>query len=201
MVSIATQIGRLLTLCALEESSAAMVDSYVVPRLQHILLRELGDEPHEPLRHRIEELVARAEDTKTLPLALIHEDVNSMNIILDDANNIVGLIDWEAASLLLLGTNEWCIRFLSTVNRNRVDYETENTTPMAEAFWRGITSSLSTRLQGRKDVLDAIVTAMQIGLVMFIFWPGNEGPSAVQMEQGLTRLNWIEETFRPMIQA
>ncbi|TBU55770.1 hypothetical protein BD310DRAFT_908153 [Dichomitus squalens] len=192
------QIGRLLALCALGESSAAMVDTYVLPRLQYIMSRSLSDEPHESLRSRISELVSRAPATKILPLALIHEDVNAMNIILDDANNIAALVDWEAASLLPLGTNGWCIRFLSTVNRKRVDYETENTTPMAAGFWRGFVDSLPAELRDRNDVLDAVVTAMQIGLVMYEFWPGNEGLSAAQMDQCLARLDWLEETFRPM---
>ncbi|KAI0069766.1 hypothetical protein K474DRAFT_992134 [Panus rudis PR-1116 ss-1] len=201
MVSIATQIGRLLALCALGESSVAMIDSYVVPRLQQILSRELGDQPHEPFQHKIKQLMAQAADTKILPLALIHEDVNSMNIILNDSNDIAALIDWEAASLLPLGTNGWCIRMLSTVNRQRIDYETENTIPMARGFWRGFTANLPVALQGRKDVLNAIVTAMQIGMVMFLFWPGNDGLSNDQMDQGVARLNWFEDTFRPMANA
>ena len=80
MASIATQIGRLLALGVLGESSAAMVDSYVLPRLQHIISRELSDDPADPLRARVEALVKQAPDTKILPLALIHEDVNSMNV-------------------------------------------------------------------------------------------------------------------------
>ena len=70
---------------------------------------------------------------------------------------------------------------------------------MARGFWRGFVDNLPAELRGSKDVLHAVVTAMQIGMVMRMFWPGNPGLSDVEMSQCLPRLKWLEETFRPMI--
>lgn len=53
-----------------------------------------------------------ADGVKALPLSLCHVDVTTVNIILGESTNVVGLVDWEQAQLLPVGINAWRIRCL-----------------------------------------------------------------------------------------
>ncbi|KAF8523271.1 hypothetical protein BU17DRAFT_85957 [Hysterangium stoloniferum] len=187
---IARQMGSLLAQCILDLDSSAIVDRYIIPRLHKIVTK--SDMPEE-LRSRIHEIVPLAGHLKTLPLALSHTDVNTMNVILDDKAEIVGFIDWELAQLLPIGMNAWCIRHLSVTNRQRVDYPSGKTKPMAKAFWDGFTTSLPSRVQAFTDY---IVDAMLIGLILNQFGEGFE-PDVRDVAMTMERLKWIETTFRP----
>lgn len=93
---------------------------------------------------------------------------------------------------------------LAFVNRNRVNYETEKTLPMAMAFWRGFVSAMPPVLLTRdhsQDIFGAVVTAMQVGLLFFTFWAGNEGITETAKQQCLEGLLWLENTFRPLASA
>lgn len=120
---------------------------------------------------------------------------------MNDHHKVVGLIDWEAASLLPLGSNLWCIRFLSFPNSAREDYEAERSMPMAHAFWDSYIASLPSHLLGsdvqRRKFLEPIVVAGQIGLVFHAFFAANEKPNPTKIEQTILRLKWIDATFRP----
>jgi hypothetical protein len=116
-----------------------------------------------------------------------------MNVIVDESANVAGLVDWEQAQLLPVGMNTWCIRYLSVPNRLRVDYPDEHTLPMAEAFWKGLVSTLPNHILG---LLDKVVDAMAIGLVMNVFGE-NYSPEEVTVNIMMERLDWIEDTFRP----
>lgn len=117
-----------------------------------------------------------------------------IQVIVDDSLNIVGLIDWEDAALLPLGMNAWCIRYLSVPNRDRIDVPMDKTRPMAEAFWAALVESLPPNL---KSLQQKIVDAMQIGYVLTNYYGGG-APEESKLPQLLERLDWMEETFRPM---
>jgi hypothetical protein len=147
----------------MKEDSAGIVNGYIIPRLGRIVSKERMPAK---LKARIKSLVPVAEGLKVLPLSLCHIDINQMNVIVDENANIAGLVDWEQAQLLPVGMNTWCIRYLSVPNRNRVDYPDEDTVPMAEAFWKGLVSTLPNHILG---LLDKVVDAMAIGVVMNVF--------------------------------
>ena len=129
---IARQVGSLLARCTLDLDSSAIVNRFIIPRLKRIIAK--ADMPDD-LRKYVREFVGFANHLESLPLALIHADVNSMNLILNENADIVGFIDWEFAQLLPVGMNAWCIVRLSFTNRNRVDYSSEKTQPIADTFW------------------------------------------------------------------
>lgn len=80
--SVAEQIGSLLAKGSLDEPSAAMVDSFVRPSLQRIADSAFdGSDDVPALQVRIGELLGELDIVKKLPLALVHEDVNAMNVL------------------------------------------------------------------------------------------------------------------------
>jgi len=188
---VALQVGSLIARCTLGIEGSGMVDRYVVPRLLQILSK---NKMTKKLKTRIQGVLGLADGVKALPLSLCHIDVNSMNIILDENANIVGLVDWEQAQLLPVGMNAWCIRYLSVPNSGGVDEVVERSQPMAEAFWQGFIAALPPHLHTLKE---RVVDSMLIGLVLFAFPEGFEiRKSELNMVSG--RLDWIESTFRPM---
>ena len=193
-VRIASQVGSLIARCTLGIDGSGMVDRFVIPRLRHILLKTTMPKN---IRTRIQELLGLADGLKPLPLSLCHIDVNIMNIILDEGTNIVGLIDWEQAQLLPVGMNAWCIRYLSVPISRGVDQIAEKSQPMAQAFWQGFIESLPGHLL---DLKDKIVDSMLIGFVLFLFAEGCEVRQS-EMRMVLKRLDWIENTVRPLCAA
>lgn len=101
-------------------ASPGIVNGSIIPCLKRILK---GNISHNRLKEKIQALVGRCDVLKLLPLALCHIDLNARNvgrlalinqslqemtklwIILDESYNIVGIIDWEQAALLPLGSN------------------------------------------------------------------------------------------------
>ena len=142
-------------------------------------------------------MLGLADVLKSLPLSLCHIDIDTMNIILNDSTNIVGLVDWEQAQLLPVGMNAWCIRYLAVPIRGGVDQIAKKSQPMAQAFWKGFTNSLPPHLHNLRD---KIVDSMLIGLVLFLFMEGIEVRQS-EVSMVLKRLDWIESTFRPLCTA
>ena len=188
---VALQVGRVIALCALRMDSSGMVDRYIVPRLRQIISKT---KMPKKLRTRIQEVLALADGVKALPLSLCHIDINSMNIILDENANIVGLVDWELAQLLPVGMNAWCIRYLAVPTTRGVDRLAEKSQPMAVAFWQEFMGSLPAHLFALKE---KIVDSMLIGMVLFSIIEGLETRDSV-MHMLPERLDWIESTFRPL---
>lgn len=188
---VAFQVGTLISRCTLGIEGSGMVDRYIVPRLRHILSKA---KMPKKLKTRVQELLGLADGLRSLPLSLCHIDINIMNIILDESVNVVGLVDWEQALLLPVGMNAWCIRYLSVPISGGVDYIAEKSQPMAEAFWKGLTDTLPPHLC---DLRDKIVDSMLVGLVLFVFGEGFE-PRQSEVRMVPERLNWIEDTFRPL---
>lgn len=113
---------------------------------------------------------------------------------MNDTAEIVGLIDWEQASLLPLGMNAWCIRYLAVKTHRGVDRLNEETLPMAQAFWKTLTA----------DVLHlqpAIVTAMQVGYILIAVFIEGITPSKMVLSNLVARFDWLENTFRSFCTA
>ncbi|THV06236.1 hypothetical protein K435DRAFT_789650 [Dendrothele bispora CBS 962.96] len=190
-ISAVSQIARLLFKCSLGIDSAGIVDYYIFPRLRKILEKEeISDE----LRTRLEKLHGAIEQLKNLPLCLCHADINERNIIMNDDAEIVGLLDWEMASLLPLGMNACYIRALAVPTVGGKDCPSEKSQLLAEAFWRVFTANLS------PDVLPALVVAMQFGMVFRVFYEGiTVAPNVLSALP--ERLDWFERCFGPLCGA
>jgi hypothetical protein len=65
---------------------------------------------------------------------------------------------------------------------------------MAETFWKGLTDSLPPHLY---DLREKIINSMLVGLVLFVFGEGFE-PRQSEVRMVPERLDWIEDTFRPL---
>ncbi|KAK7464731.1 hypothetical protein VKT23_005937 [Stygiomarasmius scandens] len=188
-INAAAQIARLLSKCSLGIDSAGIVDYYVLPRLQKILEKEdISDE----LRVRLEKLCGLADQLKMLRLCLCHVDINVMNVILNDDAEVVGLLDWEMASLLPLGMNACCIRELAIPNFSGKDRVLEKSQPMVEAFWKEFTANFSA------DVQPVLIIAMQIGMVFRTFYEGiTVAPNVLSALP--ERLDWFEHCLGPLV--
>lgn len=78
-VHIVSQIGALIPRFAMPMDSSAIVNTFVIPRLIHIL--EVEHIPLQTLRIRIEQMRdSLAEGLKELPMSLCHIDINEMNV-------------------------------------------------------------------------------------------------------------------------
>ena len=113
-------------------------------------------------------------------------------MIVDKDANIVGFIDWEKAILLPLGCYTSSVRWLSVTNIKGIDYLSERTPHLANAFWKGFWSTMPKEVT--VDLTPNLVTAMQIGFIFARFW-GSQSPSPEFLEQDLQRLQWMEDTF------
>lgn len=114
---------------------------------------------------------------------------------MNDTAEIVGLIDWEQASLLPLGMNAWCIRYLAVKTHGGVDRPNEETLPMAQAFWKTLTADVPLHLQ------PVIVTAMQVGYILIAVFIEGITPSKMVLSNLVARFDWLENTFRSFCTA
>lgn len=96
--------------------------------------------------------------------------------------------------MLPLGSNAWCIRYLSVDIVRGVDTVSEKSLPMAEAFWKSFTAGLPRDSMRHQR---AIITAMQVGLILFTFFGGGE-PDGERQATILDRIEWLGETFLPL---
>ncbi|KAK0434541.1 uncharacterized protein EV420DRAFT_1282482 [Desarmillaria tabescens] len=196
-LSICAEIAQLLTRCSLGVSSTAVVDGYVVPRLQKILeVEDFSDTPE--ARRRLEGLLnpERVAGLKSLPLSLCHIDVNHRNILVDNDKHVCGLIDWEQANLLPLAMNTWCIRFLSVPIAGGKHLPNERTIPIAEAFWGAFITGLppSHRSPTHKR---SVLTTMQVGLAIIHHF-GDYCVVRTNLQEFVDIFDWLEDTFSKM---
>lgn len=77
-VRISSQIGNLISKCSLKFDNTGLVERYVIPRLQLIVAKEELSDP--AVKARIEGLVSKVNDLKSLPLSVCHWDINSRNV-------------------------------------------------------------------------------------------------------------------------
>jgi hypothetical protein len=117
-------------------------------------------------------------------------------IIITDTKppRIIGLIDWEGATILPFGMNAYQIRLICVFNRHGVDDAQDNTSdPVATAFWEGLTNTVPDVHKG------AVVDAMEIGLILIqAFWDGAPCPTANMVKNTIERLDWLEKMYRPL---
>ncbi|KZS95645.1 hypothetical protein SISNIDRAFT_473631 [Sistotremastrum niveocremeum HHB9708] len=185
---IATQVADLIVKCNLGIGSAGIVDTYITPRLAHILKKYNSLPP--PLRTRMEGMLHNLDELKKLPLALSHIDVNKMNILVDpNSLRVTGLIDWEAAAILPLGMSAWCIRFLTVPIPRRQDKVLEKSWPVTQAFWEAFFAALPPELQSLKSTL---LLSAQVGFVLLSGIPEQIVQSEEELKKLEVRLAWLD---------
>ncbi|CAG7850045.1 SubName: Full=Uncharacterized protein {ECO:0000313/EMBL:CCA72780.1} [Serendipita indica DSM 11827] len=198
-MNIAGQLGSILAKCRLGgTTSEAIINYTIVPRLESIIRDQLPslEDKHPRLRGWFERLLARAPNVKRLPLTLTHIDVNPFNVIVDESSppQIVGLIDWQGATILPFAMNAYQIRLIAVLNRQGIDCPDSTTaTPIATAFWQTLTQDIDTELKG------AVLDAMSIGMILFCDFHEDLGiPPERILQNTVARLDWLEEIYRPL---
>jgi len=192
--AIAGQLGKALSRCVVGPDSSEVVESYIIPRLQTVLHENIPSNRYE-LRRIVEELISIAPNLKKLPLSLSHVDLNATNMLIASQGppRLIGILDWDLSRYLPFGIDGAQIRYMSVINRNRVDYPDEpGSTMVATSFWNAFTANLDA------DLKDYAVDAMKVGVIIYLEFPEGCGErNARDIQNAEKRLQWFDEVFRP----
>jgi hypothetical protein len=124
-----------------------------------------------------------------LPL-LEHE---LQTVIASEPPRLVGILDWELSKYLPFGIDGAQIRYMSVINRDRVDYPEEpGSTMVATSFWNAFTRNIAA------DLKDYVVDAMKIGMIIYIEFPEHWEREARDIQNAEKRLQWFDDVFRPL---
>lgn len=106
---------------------------------------------------------------------------------------LVGILDWELSDYRPFGVDAAQILTQSVINRNRVDCPDPKSASVAEAFWNSLTASIPWSFKPK------VVDAMKIGMILVVQFPERLGVRQdIDIQNAETRLQWIEDTFRPL---
>ena len=107
---------------------------------------------------------------------------------------LIGLLDWELSKYLPFGIDGAQIRYMSVINRDRVDCPEEpGSTMIATSFWNALTRSLTANLK------DYVVDAMKVGVIIYLEFPEGCGErEAREIQNAENRLQWFDDVFRPL---
>ena len=117
-----------------------------------------------------------------LPAVLVHHDFSEVNILVDEAGNVTGIIDFDAAGIEAFGMCIWGIYecFLGSMeqgkwsffNQEAEQYSGRTIRNVLEvAFWDSLWSCISPDFQ-RRDLEAAIQVALSIGVINRYFIRG-----------------------------
>jgi hypothetical protein len=167
------------------------------------------------LRKSVEELISIAPNLKKLLLSLSHVDLNATNVsgqtLHEPVNHylnmnlqiliasqgpprLIGLLDWELSKYLPFGIDGAQIRYMSVINRDRVDCPEEpGSTMVATSFWNAFTRSLPANLK------NYVVDAMKIGMIIYLEFPEcRREREARDIQNAENRFQWFDDVFRPL---
>ena len=103
---------------------------------------------------------------------------------------LIGILDWDLSRYLPFGIDGAQIRYMSVINRDRVDYPDEpGSTMVATSFWNAFTANLDA------DLKDYVVDAMKVGVIIYLEFP--EGCGERKARDIQNALQWFDEVFRP----
>ena len=107
---------------------------------------------------------------------------------------LIGLLDWERSRYLPFGVDGAQIRYMSVINRDRVDCPEEpGSTMAATSFWNAFTNSLAA------DLINYVVDAVKIGVIIYLEFPEGCGDrDARDIQNAEIRLQWFDVVFRPL---
>ena len=106
---------------------------------------------------------------------------------------LIGLLDWERSRYLPFGVDGAQIRYMSVINRDRVDCPEEpGSTMVATSFWNAFTNSLAA------DLKNYVVDAMKIGVIIYLEFPEGCGDRDTRdIQNAENRLQWFDYVLRP----
>lgn len=193
--AIAGQLGDALSRCIVGPDSSEVVESYIIPRLKSVLLENIPSDRLE-LRRSVEELISIAPNLKKLPLSLSHLDLNATNMFIANQGppRLIGLLDWDLSRYLPFGIDAAQIRYISVINRDRVDCPEEpGSTMVATSFWNAFTANLAA------DLKHCVVDAMKVGVIIYLEFPEGCGErKARDIQNAEKRLQWFDDVFKPL---
>jgi hypothetical protein len=106
---------------------------------------------------------------------------------------LIGLLDWELSKHLPFGIDGARIRYMSVINRDRVDCPEEpGSTIIATSFWNALTKNLAA------DYKNYVVDAMKVGLIIYLEFPELWERELRDIQNAENRLQWFEDVFRPL---
>ena len=177
-IKVAGQIGDIIGKCCSQKSSTEsnIVDEFIGRRLQ--LYLKWGEPAVEPYKKLIKTLLERLDDLRRLPLCLTHWDINMMNIMVTDAGNVTGILDWQAAYWTPFGMNTCRISELAAYNFQGVLTKRSYSDKMEKAFWRGLFKAAPKEV---RMMVSEIQLAKDIGLLMSTFHDASGTPHPSQV--------------------
>ncbi|KDR67853.1 hypothetical protein GALMADRAFT_146858 [Galerina marginata CBS 339.88] len=208
--AVSVQFANILARCRLHLGSGTVVDDYVIPCMNSIINAVSAE--NEPFNYMLKDLVNaylkrltalrdRANHLKLLDLMLCHTDPNPFNVIIDESFSppkITGLIDWEEAKFLPFGMNSSEIRMIAVLNIDGYDQVSEAAKSVAVAFWNTLVAGVT------DDHKNIVLDSMEIGYVIR-YLDGFDSLAVSrakrEVEVFIERMNWFEETFRPLCQV
>ena len=150
-----------------------------------------------------------------LPAVLTHHDFSEVNILVDEAGNATGVIDFDVAGIEAFGMCIWGIYecFLGSMeegtwsfhNQEADGYHGQTIRQVLEAaFWDSLWSSVSPELQHR-DLEAAVKVALSIGIINRYFIRGmmdeidmtnNTHRLSLEYAKGILPTIWDPASFR-----
>ena len=117
-----------------------------------------------------------------LPAVLTHHDFSEANILVDEAGNVTGVIDFDVAGIEAFGMCIWGIYecFLGSMERGKWSFHNQEADGchgqtvrevLEAAFWDSLWSSVSPELH-RQDLRAAVKVALSIGVINRYFIRG-----------------------------
>ena len=116
-----------------------------------------------------------------------------MLIASQEPPRLIRLLDWELSRYLPFSIDGAHIRYMSVINRDRVDFPEEpGSTMIATSFWNAFTRKLAADLKGY------VVDAMKVGVIIYLEFPEGCGElEAREIQNAEKRLQWFDNVFRP----
>ncbi|KAI9660983.1 MAG: hypothetical protein M1821_009310 [Bathelium mastoideum] len=117
-----------------------------------------------------------------LPAVLTHHDFSEVNILVDEAGNVTGVIDFDVAGIEAFGTCIWGIYecFLGSMEQGKWSFHNQEADGyngqtvrevLETAFYASLWSNVSPELQ-RQDLEAAVKVALSIGIINRYFIRG-----------------------------
>ena len=165
-VVFAHSLGRALSRCYVDGSSAQVVNDTIQPKLERLLASK--QEEIQPFRSIIQELLNNVQQLKKLPLFQSHLDLNEMNVMVLDNGELSGILDWELSpppTPFSMGCNR--LHTIAGEISNQIYCERENYLEMEKAFWDEIIGGAPKKIRKTlEDNPEAIQTSFMIGTIL-----------------------------------